>query len=75
MTTYPADRRQFSCPVLSGPGIVRLMRQYRVTIAQLSERTGLTQVRIRFARRHGLRDRNAARDWVQAITGADPGPF
>jgi len=29
--------------------------------------------RIRHVRVHGLTDRHAARDWVEAITGQDPG--
>jgi hypothetical protein len=60
--------------VLPGDEVRRLMRQCCVTIRELSKRTGITMKRIREVRAEGLCDRNAARDWIEAITGSDPGP-
>ena len=60
---------------LTGQQVTRLMRQYRVTIRALSQPTGITQKRIRQVRSTGLGDRNAIRDWIEAITGKDPGPI
>jgi hypothetical protein len=60
------------CTFLTGPQLVGLMRQYRVTIATLAQRLDMTQRRVRECRIAGL-DRLAARDWLQAITGHDPG--
>jgi hypothetical protein len=54
---------------LSGRQIAALMRRHGVTIGDLSERTGITQIRIREVRRDGLLDVYAAIDWVEAITG------
>lgn len=61
--------------VLDGFEISRLMRAHNVTIRGLSERMGITQKRIREVRGSGLDNRNAARDWIEAITGKDPGPI
>lgn len=61
--------------VLDGRRVASLMRFNRVTIAMLAKRTGVTQKRIREVRESGLDSKAAARDWVQAITGTDPGPF
>lgn len=58
---------------LSGRNLKKLMRSHKVTIRDLKSRTGITMKRIREVRESGLTDRNAARDWVQAITGTDPG--
>ena len=60
---------------LTGQQVTSLMRQYRVTIRALSQRTGITQKRIRQVRSTGLCKRNAIRDWIEAITGQDPGPI
>jgi hypothetical protein len=60
---------------LSGKGITSLMRRHRQTIEQLAFRMGLTQKRIRQVRERGLRDPNAVRDWIQAITDEDIGPL
>jgi hypothetical protein len=57
---------------LTGPQLVGLMRQYCVTIAQLATRLQTTQARVRDCRVSGLL-RYSARDWLQAITGHDPG--
>jgi hypothetical protein len=57
---------------LTGPQLVGLMRQYRVTIATLAQRLRTTETRVRHLRGFGL-GRFEARDWMQAITGHDPG--
>jgi hypothetical protein len=53
---------------LAGREVARLMRQNRVTIRELAERTGFTQKRIRQVRRTGLSG-IAVLDWQEAITG------
>lgn len=60
---------------LSGNQIVRLMRKHHKTIEGLSFRMGISQKRIRECREHGLKDPLAVRDWLEAITGEDPGPL
>ena len=64
----------YSCS-LPGREIVRLMRRHHVTIRELSARMGITMKRIRQVRRDGLQHPAYIRDWVQAITGQDPGPI
>jgi hypothetical protein len=51
------------------------MRRHHVTIRELSARMDITMKRIREVRRAGLHDPNAIRDWIEAITGQDPGPI
>ena len=58
---------------LSGPDLRRLMRRHRVTIRMLAQRMDIPMTRIRACLTHGLTDWNVVRDWVQAITGVDPG--
>jgi hypothetical protein len=58
---------------LSGPDLCKVMRQHKVTIAELKRRTGITMKAIRRRRETGLTDAYAIRDWLQAITGTDPG--
>ena len=60
--------------ILTGKEICRLMRRHRTTIRSLSVTMGITHTRIRQVRQHGLTDRHAARDWLEAISGTDPGP-
>lgn len=60
---------------LSGKEIVALMRKHHVTIASLAFRIGTTMKRVRKIRETGLQDVLAIRDWIQAITGEDPGPI
>lgn len=62
-------------PKFTGPDVVRLMRKHHVTIEGLSFRLGISQKRIRKVREIGLTDSLAVRDWLQAITGSDPGPL
>lgn len=58
---------------MDGREVKRLMRVHHVTIRELRERMGITMKRIRHVRERGLTDRNVIRDWVQGITGTDPG--
>jgi hypothetical protein len=60
---------------LSCQDVQRLMRRYHVTIRTLSRRMDIPMTRVRFRRRHGIEDRHVARDWLEAITGRDPGPL
>ena len=66
--TFPPSR-------LSGKELRHMMRKHRVTIAELAHRTGITQKRIRRVRTEGIFDSLVVRDWIQAITGSDPGPI
>lgn len=60
---------------LTGKQIVNLMRKHKKTIESLAFRMGITQKRIRKIREQGLADVLAIRDWIEAITGEDPGPI
>jgi Methyltransferase small domain len=60
---------------LGGAELIALMQRHKVTIGELAKRTSFTQTRIREVRETGLQDRNAVRDWLQAILGRDPGPI
>lgn len=73
---YASVIEEFKLPLkgkLDGADVRRLMRVHKVTIRQLSERMQITMKRIRQIREIGLRDRPTIRDWVQGITGEDPG--
>ncbi len=59
---------------LSGKDLIRLMRQHRLTIASLAIRIGVTQKRVRELREEGIHNPRVIRDWIEAITGQDPGP-
>lgn len=60
---------------LSGEDVCRLMRKHKKTIKQLSFMLGITCKRIRQVRDSGLDDPLAVRDWLEKITGEDPGPI
>lgn len=60
---------------MSGTMIRILMRKHSVTIRELASRVQYPMTTVRRVRRSGLASRLAARDWVQAITGVDPGPL
>ena len=50
-----------------------MMRVNKVTMRELKRRMGISLTRIRRARDAGVFGTNTARDWVEAITGRDPG--
>lgn len=60
---------------LTGEDVVRLMRKHKKTIEALAFRLGTSQKRVRKARESGLSDPLVVRDWMEAITGDDPGPL
>jgi hypothetical protein len=60
---------------LTGKEVIRLMRKHRKRISSLACRMGVTQKRIRQVREQGLQNGLAVRDWLEAITGVDPGPI
>jgi DNA-binding IclR family transcriptional regulator len=60
---------------MSGILVKILMRKNGVTIRELAARLDMPMTTVRRVRRSGLASKLAARDWVQAITGADPGPL
>lgn len=59
---------------MTGTTLIRLMRVNSVTIRELAKRLGTTQKRVRTIRETGIQNPNVVRDWLQAITGKDPGP-
>lgn len=60
---------------MTGKQLVSLMRKNKITIRDLAHRLGITMKRIRLRRETGLADLATIRDWIQAITGTDPGPI
>jgi hypothetical protein len=58
---------------VTGPTLCRLMHRHHVTIRLLAQRMDIPMTRIRVCRQEGIKDRHVARDWVEAITGRDPG--
>jgi hypothetical protein len=62
-------------PILDGPALCRLMRVHQCPMRTLSARLGIPQTRIRLRRAQGISDPHVARDWMQAVTGNDPGPL
>ena len=58
---------------MSGTEIKRMMRAHGMTIRELSRVMDITIKRIRFVRENGIADKNIVRDWIEGITGADPG--
>lgn len=61
-------------PTLAANDLRRLMRSHKCTIRELAQRTGISMTRIREVRSNGLVCPLAARDWIEAVTGQDPGP-
>lgn len=56
------------CPdTLSGPEVRRLFTKHKQTIAEFATRCGFTQKHVREVFERGLRERNAVRDWLEAI--------
>ena len=60
---------------MSGKEVIALMRQHRITIELLAFRLGTSMERVREIRQSGLQSALVVRDWIQAITGEDPGPI
>ena len=60
---------------MTGKELKKLMRINKVTIRELKRRTGICLNRIRYRLTVGLDDGGLIRDWVEAITGKDPGPI
>ncbi len=60
---------------LSGQELVGLIRKHKLTIESLAFRLGTSQKRVRQIRDSGLTDPLAVRDWIEAVTGDDPGPL
>jgi hypothetical protein len=58
---------------LSGHDMRLLMRRHHVTIRALAQRLDIPMTRVRYRRLHGIEEWNVLRDWVEAITGVDPG--
>jgi hypothetical protein len=58
---------------LSGRDLRTLMRRHHVTIRVLAQRMQIPMTRVRYRRQHGIAEWPILRDWVEAITGADPG--
>ena len=58
---------------MTGKELSSLMRKNGVTIREMKRRTGFTLKLIREYRESGIPSKSAARDWIQAITGTDPG--
>jgi hypothetical protein len=60
-------------PLYTGKHICTLMRRHRLTIAALAQRMGISQTRVRQVRAQGLTCPHYLRDWIEAVTGSDPG--
>lgn len=60
-------------PKLSADEVKCLMRRHRITIRQLADKMQITMKRVRQVREAGIRG-PAVRDWMEHITGHDPGP-
>jgi hypothetical protein len=60
---------------LTGQEVVALMRRHKKTIGGLAFIMGVSQKRIRHVRARGIDNPHAVRDWLEAITGEDPGPL
>ena len=67
------QRKESSMPYLTGAALTTLMRRHSVTIRALATRMQIPMVRVRYCREYGVVEANSARDWIEAITGTDPG--
>jgi len=64
--------QRFTAP-MKGTEICSLMLRHKVTIRDASARMGIAMKRIREVRTDGLDHPHSCRDWIEAITGSDPG--
>ena len=60
---------------LTPPTIWSPMQRHRVTIRALAARMAIPLARVRQRRTQGITCPHIARDWLDAITGVDPGPI
>ena len=58
--------------ISTGTDFRQLMRAHKVTIRELASRMQITQKRVRMVRAYWTADPNAARDFIQGVTGQDP---
>jgi 1,2-phenylacetyl-CoA epoxidase PaaB subunit len=58
---------------LNSRDLCRLMRRHQVTIRALAQRMDIPMTRVRYRRQHGIAEWHILRDWLEAITGVDPG--
>ena len=58
---------------IDGNYIKRLMRINHVTIRGLAARMDIAIKRVRHVRQYGLAEPHVIRDWIEAVTGRDPG--
>lgn len=75
MAEVTHERCYWMTSKLTGAEIKSLMRRNRKTIGGLAFAMGITQRRVREARERGIHDRNGVRDWLEFLTGEDPGPL
>jgi hypothetical protein len=62
--------------MLTGIQVKRLMRRNGVTVEELAKKMQIPMNRVRKVRAEGLSSGwPHARDWIEAITGWDPGPI
>ena len=59
---------------MNGNHIRWLMRVNKLTIRALAAHMDITIKRVRHVRKHGVVEPHMIRDWIEAITGRDPGP-
>ena len=59
---------QGSEPMLSGSNVVRLMRKHHKTIAGLAAAMNITQTRVRYVMKNGVKGREFVRDWIEWLT-------
>jgi len=59
---------------LQGNHMETLMRCYRMGIRELAQRLDVPMRRVRQVRAEGVQGEAYVRDWIQGVTGLDPGP-
>ena len=59
--------------MMNGNHVRWLMRTNNVTIRELAARMDITIKRVRYVRERGVTEPHVIRDWLEAITGRDPG--